>query len=334
MFFLWPFMLFALILVPILIGFYLRLQHRRRKIARSFGSLGFGATAVPQPGLRRHIPPFLFLIGLIVLITALARPQTVVSLPRIEGTVVLAFDVSGSMAADDMKPNRMEAAKAAAREFVNRQPGTVQIGVTAFSDNGFSIQVPTNDRDAVLAAINRMTPQHGTSLAHGILASLNTISSSTNPAPLTYSNLTPAPTPSPTPVPQGTYTSGVIVLLTDGDNNEPPDPLAAAQTAADRGVRIYTVGLGSPTGTTLHINGFNVRTQLDETILQQISQTTGGAYYNAANEEDLTRIYDNLRPQLIIKAANTEVTSLFSGASILILLIGGALSLFWFNRLI
>ena len=125
--------------------------------------------------MRRHIPPALFLAGLTILIVALARPQTVVSLPRVEGTVILAFDVSGSMAADDMKPTRMEAAKAAARDFVQRQPPSVQIGVVAFSDNGFSVQVPTNDQDAILAAINRLTPQRGTSLANGIRASLNAI---------------------------------------------------------------------------------------------------------------------------------------------------------------
>ena len=331
--FLWPLMLVLLILIPILTGLYFRLQRRRRLIAKNFGSLGFGSGAMPQPGFRRHVPPILFMFGLVVLIVALARPQTVVSLPRIEGTVILAFDVSGSMAAEDMKPTRMEAAKAAARDFINRQPRSIQIGVTAFSDNGFSVQVPTNDRDAVLAAINRMAPQHGTSLANGIIASLKTIDSNNNPGPLTYSNLTPAPTPSPTPVPQGTYTSAAIVLLTDGDNNEAPDPLAAAKTAADRGVRVYTIGLGSPSGTTLHINGFTVRTQLDEAILQQISQATGGVYYNAANQEDLTKIYDNIKPQFTVKPTNTEVTSLFSGASILILLIGGLLSLLWFNRL-
>jgi Ca-activated chloride channel family protein len=134
-------------------------------------------------------------------------------------------------------------------------------------------------------------------------------------------------------VPQGTYTSAVIVLLTDGENNESPDPLAAAQTASDRGVRIYTVGIGSAVGTTLHINGFTVHTQLNEAMLKQISQLTDGSYYNAENEQDLRKIYDNLDPQLVIKPEKTEVTSVFAGASILVLLIGGTFSLLWFNRL-
>src|SRR3990172_7727655 len=158
-----------------------------------------------------------------------ARPQTVVSLPRIEGTVILAFDVSGSMAADDMKPTRMEAAKAAARGFVQRQPASVQIGVVAFSDNGFAVQAPTNDQEAILASINRLTPQRGTSLANGILASLNTIAAGAG-APLQLSS-NRSPTPTPTPVPKGAYTSAVIVLLTDGENTVSPDPLAAAPAA-------------------------------------------------------------------------------------------------------
>jgi Ca-activated chloride channel family protein len=227
----------------------------------------------------------------------------------------------------------MDAARVAAQDFVQRQPTSIQIGVVAFSDNGFSVQVPTNDKDAIDAAISRLSPQKGTSLANGIAAALNAIAVGVGGGPHTYSNLTPEPTPSPTPVPQGTYNSAVIVLLTDGENNENPDPLEAAQAAADRGVRIHTIGIGSPTGTNLHINGFTVHTQLDENLLKQISQISGGTYYNAANEQELVKIYDNLNPQLVIKPEKTEVTSLFAGASILVMLIGGAFSLLWFNRL-
>jgi Ca-activated chloride channel family protein len=263
------------------------------------------------------------------------------NLPRVEGTVILAFDVSGSMAADDLKPTRMEAAKTAARDFIEKQPGTVQVGVVAFSDNGFSVQPPTADQAAILAAINRLTAQRGTSLANGITASLNTIAASraqgiigeTNGEPPSLSNRAPEPTSTPTPLPKGTYTSAAIVLLTDGENNEMPDPLAVAQTAADRGVRIYTVAVGSPAGTTLKINGFTVHTQLNEEMLKQISAITGGEYYNADNEEELRAIYDNLDPQLLLKPQNTEITALFAGASIILLLIGGALSLVWFSRL-
>jgi Ca-activated chloride channel homolog len=331
--FIWPAMLVLLLLIPLFVVLYIMLQ--RRRFAASYGHLGLVQEAAGRRlGTRRHIPPALFLLSLTILIVALARPQTVVSLPRIEGTVILAFDVSGSMAADDLKPTRMEAAKAAARDFVQRQPLTVQIGVVAFSDSGLAVQAPANDQDAILAAINRLTPARGTSLANGILISLNTIAvAEAGQVTHFYSNLTPTPAPTPTPVPKGTYTSGVIVMLTDGENTVSPDPLAAAQTAADRGVRVYTVGIGSAAGTTLHVNGFTVHTQLDEAMLQQISQLTDGVYYNAENEEDLRTIYDNLNPQLVIKPEQTEVTSILAGASLLVLLIGGAFSLRWFSRL-
>ena len=159
------------------------------------------------------------------------------------------------------------------------------------------------------------------------------IAAGSGQAPPGSSNSTLPPGPTAAPVPAGTYTSATIVLLTDGENNAPPDPLAAAQAAADRGVRIHTVGVGSTAGATLHIDGFTVRSRLDEATLQRISQITGGAYYNAANEQDLHTIYDNLDTQLVIEPQKTEVTSLFAGASILVLMIGGTLSLLWFGRL-
>lgn len=334
--FIWPTMLIFLLLIPLGVVLYIRLYRQRRRLIATYGTLGvLRETAGRRLGSRRHIPPVLFLLGLTILIIALARPQAVVSLPRIEGTVILAFDVSGSMAAEDLKPTRMEAAKVAARDFVQRQPSTVQIGVIGFSDSGFAIQAPTNDQDTILAAINRLTPQRGTSLGQGILASLKTIAVNAGQVqpPLLYSNRTPAPTPSPTPVPKGAYTSAVIVLLTDGENNAAPDPLVAAQTAVDRGVRIYTVGIGSAAGTSLHVNGFTIHTQLDEAMLQQIAQLTDGSYYNAQNQQELNSIYENLDPQLVIKPEKMEVTSLFAGASILMLLIGGSFSLLWFSRL-
>ena len=331
--FIWPTMLVLLATIPLIGVLYIVVQ-RRRHLAPSYRGLGLAQEATGRrPGIRSHIPLTLFLVGLTILVIAVARPQAVVSLPRVEGTVILVFDVSGSMAADDLKPTRMEAAKAAARDFVQRQPSSVQIGVVAFSDGGLAVQKPTNDQETILASIDRLAPQRGTSLGHGILAALNTIATDAGQVPNPDSNLTPTPIPTPTPVPEGTYTSAAIVLLTDGENNEPPDPLAAAQAAADRGVRIHSVGIGSAAGTALPIDGFIVHTQLDETMLQQISQITDGAYYNAGNEEELHAIYDNLTPQLAVKPEKMEVTSIFAGASILVLLAGGSFSLLWFSRL-
>lgn len=328
--FMWPVMFALLLLLPLLVLLYTRMQQRRRALAAAFGNSGTAQEAAGRRlRVRRHIPSVLFLAALAILITALARPQTEVSLPILEGTVILAFDVSGSMSGDDLKPTRMEAAKAAARDFVLRQTGSVQIGVVSFSDGGFATQPPTNDQAAVLASINRLAVQRGTSLASGIDASLKVIAAATDPA-LTLST---KGSPTPTPVPKGTYTSAVIVLLSDGENNQPPDPLGSAQTAADRGVRIYTVGIGSTAGATLHLNGFTVRSRLDEATLQQISNLTGGTYFNAQSAEELHTIYDNLDPQLVFKPQKTEVTSIFAGAGILVLMIGGVLSLLWLGRL-
>jgi Ca-activated chloride channel family protein len=332
--FIWPIMLILLLAVPLLVLYYLNQQRRRRSIAQNFGSMGFSQGASRQnPGGRRHLPPILFLAGLTLLIFALSRPQTLMSLPKLEGTVLLTFDVSGSMAADDLKPTRMEAAKVAARDFVQRQPRTVQIGVVAFSDSGYSIQPPTNDKDTILSSINRLTPQRGTSLSHGIEASLNVI----NPSKRTtfdFSSRVLTPVPSPTPVAPGSHTSAAIILLTDGENNQAPDPLTTAQTAADRGVRIYTIGIGSPTGANIKVDGYTVHTQLDETVLRKIAQITDGAYFNAADNQQLQKIYNTINPQLTVKPEQTEITALLSTASVLFFLLGAVISYIWFGRLL
>lgn len=333
--FLWPVMLVSLALIPIFVGLYLRLQRRRGHLAARFGGFGLAQTAGGQGlGLRRHLPPALFLLGLTGLLLSLARPQTAVSLPRLEGTIILAFDVSGSMAAEDLQPARMEAAKTVAREFTERQPDGIQIGVVSFSDSGFAVQTPTDDHDAILAAIARLRPERGTSLGRGLQSAMNVIlAQEVEDNPRLYSNLTPLPTAEPTPVPPGTYSPAVIILLSDGENNIAPDPLAVAQAAADRGVRIYTVGIGSAAGAIIEVEGFTVHTQLNEALLQQIAQLTGGAYYRAENEAELRAIYEAINPQWVVRPETMEVTALFAGASLTILLLSGALSLLWLNRL-
>lgn len=335
--FIWPSMLFLVLAIPLGAGLYLVLEHRRRRRVVAFGVL-----AVPLPGgapsqpgtFRRRIPAAFMLVGLTILVVALARPQSVVSVPRVEGTVILSFDVSFSMAADDLEPTRMEAAKAAARELVERQPTSVLIGVVAFSDSGFSVQVPTNDQALVLAAIDRLAPERGTSIARGILTSLTTIAAAeAGPTAGYYTNRSPEPTPEPTPVADGTYASAAIVLLSDGENNQLPDPLEAARAAADRGVRIYTVGIGSAAGTTLEVEGFKVHSQLDESMLRQISEITDGAYHAADDPEELSAIYDSIETRLVIRPEEMEVTSLFAGVGVLVLLVGGIASLLWLGRL-
>jgi len=327
--FFWPSMLYFLILVPVLIGLYFRLQERRRRAIEKYGSLGFVQQGRHGPGIRRHLPPALFLISLTVLTIALARPKTVLSLPRVEGTVILVFDVSGSMLAEDIQPNRLEAAKLAATNFVERQPSSMQIGVVAFSDGSLSVQAPTNDRDAIVASIGRLSPQRGTSVANGILAALDAIAADRGESPQSTGN----PAVQAPAAPPEEYPSAAIVLLTDGENNMSPDPLAAAQAALDLGIPIHTIGIGTAAGVTLDVNGFTVFTQLDEQTLQLIAQTTGGNYFNARNEADLATIYKNIAPQLVIKEEEMEVTSIFAGVGILTLLVGGVFSLLWFSRL-
>jgi Ca-activated chloride channel homolog len=335
--FAWPPMLLALALIPIGVWAHRAIGRRRRSILAARGGTGLadGVTRTAQ-GPRNAVPSVILVIGLAVLAVALARPQGVISLPRQIGTVILAFDVSGSMAADDLKPTRIEAAKAAARDFVERQPSSVLIGIVAFSEAGLTVQAPTSDQAAVLGTINRLAPTRGTSLASGILASLTAIATSENP-PATnyYSNRSAAPAPSATPEPvtPGSHRSAAVVLLTDGENNVSPDPLAAAQAAADQGVRIDTVGIGSPTGSTIEINGFRIHTQLNEPLLQQIAQLTDGTYYHAADAQELRAVYDGLDPRLSLQPQMLELTPIFAGIGVLLMAAGGLISLMWLGRL-
>lgn len=330
--FIWPWMLFSLLLVPLLVLLYMQLQRRRKQYALNLGAMGIVSEGSAKPlGRRRHIPFALFTLGLGVLLFALSRPQMVLNLPQIEGIVMLAFDVSASMAADDLEPTRMEAAKAAAQTFVESQPNNIKIGVVAFSDGGLVVQTPTDDRVAIIETINRFVPQSGTSLGQGILVALNNISP--NPEGDQTGNQDSGAAPLPAPVPPGAFAPAIIVLLTDGENTEPPDPLEAAQSSIAQGVRIYTIGIGSTSGTTVEIDGFNVFTQLNEDVLKQIAQMTEGEYFHAGDEDDLRAIYENLDPQFVVKAEKIEITSVLAGLSTLILLTGAFSSLLLFGRI-
>jgi Ca-activated chloride channel family protein len=328
MIFLWPWMLISILLVPVLAASYIRLTRKTEQTKADNDPMKWLQTSAGKiPGTRRHLPGILFLLGLTVLLVGMARPEMEVDLPRIEGTVILAFDVSNSMSAKDIEPSRMEAAKSAAKIFVENQPSTIQLGVVAFSNGGFVLQPPTNDQSAVLAAIDRLTPQGATSLGQGIFSSLNAITGeaiSINPDEI--SGETPQ-------IDIGQFPSAVVLMLTDGENTSSPDPLEIAQLAADAGVRIYPVGIGSPEGTVLEIDGYNVITQLNEIQLQQIASLTNGSYYYAEDQESLQEIYDSVDLQLTIRGDKIEVTALFAGLSLLILLIGSGLSLLWFGRM-
>ena len=347
--FLWPSMLFTLLAIPAIVALYLRLQRRQRVLATSFHSPGSGQPVRKQaPGFRRHLPPLFSLAGLVIILVALARPQAEISLPQIEGTVILVFDVSASMGATDVEPSRLEAAKTAAREFVLSQPETVQIGIVSFSGSGFTVQTPTNEPNTLLSTIDRLQPTSGTSLGQGILAALNTIAvnaglnttvdlaADTDTATIELAGQTSeAPQEGMlVELPEGLYPSSVIVLLSDGENNQSLDPLEAAQVAAEHGVRIDALGFGTTAGITLEVDGYSVHTALDEGTLQQIAQAAGGAYYAAQSEADPAEVYANLSPELVVKTESMEITSVLAGGSILILLVSSLFSMLWFGRLL
>jgi Ca-activated chloride channel homolog len=336
-------MLWFLLLVPVLVLFYIWAQRRRQKFAVRYASLMLVKDALGRgPGFRRHIPALMFLVALTVMIFALARPLGTITLPSNRGTVILAIDISGSMRAQDVKPTRLDAAKEAALEFVNKQPPRVRIGIAAFSGTAALVQAPTTGREDIRAAIDRLIPQRGTAIGSGIIVALDAISEEEQQKPaadptLTTQNdpLLPAPPapPEPDPVPPGSNSSAVIVLLTDGQNNQGPDPLDAAEKAANRGIRIFTVGLGTTRGDVVGFEGRSFRVGLDEPGLKRIAQNTGGQYFKATDAGQLKEIYRSLSTRLIVGKDQTEITALFAAVAAAILLVAGTLSLLWFNRM-
>jgi Ca-activated chloride channel family protein len=268
------------------------------------------------------------LAALGLLFLALARPAATIVEAQRQGTVVLAFDVSGSMAATDIAPTRLEAAKSAARTFVEKQPSTIRVGVVAFGESGLITQRPTTDRAAVLAAIGRLTPQGGTALGRGMQSALSAIAGKPVQLNETKSGLE-ATGPN-----LGFHGSAAVILLTDGENTTEPDPLDVAQISSTAGVRVYAIGLGSPQGTVVPIDGFQVATALDEALLRQIAATTDGEYFTAADEHGLAKVYTSIPLRFTLAPRHTEVTSLFALGAGLLLLLGAGLSLAWFGRVV
>jgi len=336
--FLWPALLLAILLVPLGLLLTRRIDRRRHgRVAALTGSTPPAASSVTRRRRARlldRVPAVLAVAALVVLAIGLARPQATVAQPRLEGTLMLTFDVSGSMAATDASPTRMDEAKAVAKTIVERKPDGVIIGVVAFSDSGLAVVPPTQDTTAVLAAIDRMTPTRGTSLGGGILATLDAIAKSQADTPTDYySNRSPDPTPSPAPAAPGSDASTLIVVLSDGENNQRPDPATAAQAAADQGIRIVSIGVGTAAGTTLDLGGFKVQTALDAATLQQIADTTAGTYQPAADGDPAAAVYDELARKLVVHSEPTEVTALLAAVALVLLVAAAALSLARSGRL-
>ena len=336
--FVWPPLLGLLLLVPVLVYGYLLLMRRRQARVAALAAQGFAPTAATlRLRRRRHVPFVFFLVGLTLLLFSIARPRMSVGIPRREGTVILAFDVSNSMRATDLEPTRLAAAKAAAKAFVARQPSTIKVGVVAFSDGSLITQQPTRDKAAVLAAVDRLAPQGATALGQGIFSSLSAIAGKAlkvDPATLAAGGEGGAAGTAAPEVGIGYYGSAAIVLLSDGENTSDPDPLEVARLASVAGVKIYTVGIGSAEGTVVEVDGFNVATSLDEDLLTQIAADTDGAYFTAADQASLADVYGAIDLQWRTVAELTEVTGAVTALSTVLLVIGAALSLLWFGRVV
>lgn len=341
-----PHALWLLLAVPLLVILYLAILRRRKLAVLRFTDIALIKEAVPGRSLIRHLPPALLLLGLTVALLAAAKPAAVITLPAEQSQVILAIDVSVSMRAADVEPDRITAAKNAAKTFIQDMPATTRIGVVAFAGNAMLAQAPTINKADLLAAIDRFRLQRATNIGGAILASLETIfpavdfamalpeyerggrtraGASLDEEPVSQPANLPA-------VPPGSYQSAVIILLTDGQSTTGPDPVAAARVAADRGVRVFTVGLGSEKGEVAGFGGRRLRVQIDEETLKTIADLTRGRYFFADSTISLAEIYKQMNTQLVMERQLAEVSFLF--AAVAALLIGGAcaLSLALFHR--
>ncbi|NOK63837.1 MAG: VWA domain-containing protein [Chloroflexi bacterium AL-W] len=307
----WPYLLIGLIIIPILCLFYVQAQRKRRTYAVRFTNLALLKDVAGRgPGIRRHIPPLLYLLGLVALLTSLARPMAVIAVPRDQTTVMLAMDVSGSMIADDLLPDRMTAAQQAARAFIDALPERAQVGIVSFSASASVSAPPTHDRTLVLRAVDNMFPSGGTAIGDGIALSLNQLSQ--------------------IPVNEdGTRPPGIVIVLSDGQSTHGIAPEAAAMLATEEEVPVYTIGIGQR-GAVPIINGRPVA--LDEITLERVAEATGGQYFYAAESGELERIYTDLGTQISWVEERTEITSLVSALAMFFFLIGGMLSLRWFQQ--
>jgi Ca-activated chloride channel family protein len=340
--FAWPEMLWFMLVLPLLLGAYLWILQRKKKQAVRYASLTMvrEAMGVGQR-IRRHVPPALFFLALAAMLFALARPQATITLPTQHETVILAMDISGSMRATDVEPNRLVAAQNAAKQFVSEQPENVRVGVVAFAGTATVAQAPTRNREDVIAAIDRFQLQRATAIGSGIIVSLAAIfpDQGIDVGTLTYGadnsrKADKAGPPALKPVPPGSYSSAVIILLTDGQRTTGPDSIMAAKMAAERGVRVYTVGVGTPEGKIIGFEGWSMRVRLDEETLKGIANITHGEYFYAGNAVDLNKVYQTLNAKLVMERKKTEVTALFSGLAALLAVVSAALSLAWFHRIL
>jgi Ca-activated chloride channel family protein len=344
---LWPRMLWLLAPVPLLVLAYIWvLARRRRAHARLAGLWSLPAAGAAGGRLLRHVPPLLFLLALCALIGAVSRPHAVVALPSMHTSVILAIDTSGSMRATDVKPNRLAAAQGAVRSFVENRQRHARIGIVSISGNASVVQSPTDNREDLLQAVDRLQLQPGTAIGSGIYVALATLlpDAGIDLEGLQYGFPTRfprhwtgagRPLEERKPASPGSNRSVAIVLPSDGQSNHGPDPLDAAKFAAEHGVRIYTVGIGSREGVTLGFKGWSMRVRLDDSVLKKIAETTYGEYFTAASAPELKKIYEQWSARVVIERKRaTEVTALLVGFGALLLVLSALASVLWFHRVL
>jgi Ca-activated chloride channel family protein len=347
--FLWAEALWLLLLVPALVGGYVVLLRRRKRFAIRHSQLALVREALgPGARIRRHIPPALLLLALTIAIVAAARPQARITLPTEQRTIMLAIDVSLSMRARDIQPTRMVAAQEAAKAFVQEQPDDVRVGLVTFAGSASLVQAPTRDREALVAAIDQFKMQTHTAIGSGILLALATLfpedgieleQKPPNADPRGYgkhvgSKDAKGPQkPAFKPVEPGSNNSFAIILLTDGRRTIGPDSLDAARMAAERGVRVFTVGFGTADGAPAEINGYSVYMRFDEEVLKGIAGITKAEYFHAASANELKRVYEELNARYVLENRKTEVSALLSAVAAALAVLAGGLSIVWFGRL-
>ena len=346
--FFWPKMLWLLALLPLLVLLYLWVLKRKRRTTVRLASVHIAKlAAAARPGWRRHVPPVLLLLAVAALLLAVARPTATLTLPLAERTIILAMDVSGSMRAEDVKPNRLVASQEAAKAFVNNLPREVRVGVVSFAGTAAVVQAPTDSREDVLKAIDRFQLQRGTATGSGVILSLATLfpdagieiqhitgqrnfpgaSGGAGNNSIAKKEAKPF-----TPVEPGSYSSAAIIMLTDGQRTTGPDPLDAAKMAAERGIRVYTVGIGTTSGEIIGFEGWSMRVKLDEETLKNISVLTHGEYFYAGTAEDLKKVYESLSSRMVVERKETEITALFAALGALLAVLAAGLSVWWFGR--
>lgn len=337
--FLWPEMLWLLALLPPLAAGYLFLLRRKRAAAQRLAAMGF---VQANTGWRAHAAALLYLLALAVLILASARPTALLTLPSHQRTLVLAIDVSLSMRASDVLPSRLAAAQAAARDFVREQPSDVRIGIVSFAGTALLVQPPTRDKEELTAAIDRLQLDRHTAIGSGIITALATLFPDEGIDLETMvlgprSGRTASPKKPPAErrvVPPGSNGNAAIILLTDGRRTIGPDPLDAARMAANRGVRVFTVGFGSAQGGPVAFEGYSIYMMYDEETLKAIAELTAAEYFHAASSDELKKIYDTLTSRFVMEQAKTEITAFFALAAAALVLGAAAFSLARANRIL